>query len=80
MYAVRALLGLFEAGLWPGILLHLCYWYRPDEIAKRVVLVTLIGVFSPVISGVLAFAFDGVHTAGLAGWKWYGVHLLITPE
>jgi MFS family permease len=70
LYAVRFFLGLFEAGLWPGMLVHICYWYRPDEIAPRVVLVTLLGNFSSVISGVLAFAFNGVVTGGLSGWKW----------
>ncbi|KAJ5414582.1 pantothenate transporter [Penicillium cosmopolitanum] len=60
LYAVRFFLGLFEAGLWPGILVQLCYWYRPDEIAPRIVLVTILGNFSSVISGLLAFAFNGV--------------------
>ncbi|KAI0127317.1 major facilitator superfamily domain-containing protein [Xylariales sp. AK1849] len=70
LYAVRALLGLFEAGLWPGLLLQLCYWYRPDELAPRIVLVTIVGNFSAVFSGLLAFAFNGVTTGGLSGWKW----------
>ncbi|GAB1201107.1 hypothetical protein APSETT444_010494 [Aspergillus pseudonomiae] len=70
LYAVRFFLGLFEAGLWPGVLVQLCYWYRPDEIAPRIVLVTLLGNFSTVISGVLAFAFNGVTAGGLSGWKW----------
>ncbi|KAF5863561.1 hypothetical protein ETB97_009805 [Aspergillus alliaceus] len=60
LYTVRFFLGLFEAGLWPGMLVQLCYWYRPDEIAPRIVLVTILGNFSTVISGVLAFAFNGV--------------------
>jgi MFS family permease len=71
LYAVRFFLGLFEAGLWPGMLLQLCYWYRPDEVAPRIVLVTILGNFSTVISGVLAFAFNGVVAGGLSGWKWY---------
>ncbi|KAK3322923.1 major facilitator superfamily domain-containing protein [Apodospora peruviana] len=70
LYTVRALLGLFEAGLWPGILLQLCYWYRPDELAPRVVWVTILGNFAPVVSGLLAFAFNGVNARGLSGWKW----------
>ncbi|EWY84106.1 hypothetical protein FOCG_15932 [Fusarium oxysporum f. sp. radicis-lycopersici 26381] len=70
LYTVRAFLGLFEAGLWPGMLLQLCYWYRPDEMASRIVLVTILGNFSAVVSGVLAFAFNGVHAQGLSGWKW----------
>lgn len=37
----------------------------------RVVLVTMLGNFSVVLSGVLAFAFNGVDARGLSGWKWY---------
>ncbi|KAK1149021.1 hypothetical protein N8T08_007696 [Aspergillus melleus] len=54
LYAVRFFLGLFEAGLWPGMLLQLCYWYRPDEMAPRIVLVTLLGNFSSVITSWLS--------------------------
>ncbi|CAK7209716.1 hypothetical protein SCUCBS95973_000534 [Sporothrix curviconia] len=70
LYTVRALLGLFEAGLWPGQLLQMCYWYRPDELAPRIVIVTILGNFSAIVSGLLAFAFNGVTTGGLSGWKW----------
>jgi MFS family permease len=70
LYVVRAFLGFFEAGLWPGLLLQLCYWYRPDEMAPRIVLVTIVGNFSAVFSGILAFAFNGVTAGGLSGWKW----------
>jgi len=70
LYVVRAFLGLLEAGIWPGTMLHMTYWYRPDEVAPRVVLVTLLGNFSTVISGVLEFAFNGVTAGGLSGWKW----------
>jgi len=76
---VRFFLGLFEAGLWPGMLLQLCYWYRPDEMAPRIVLVTILGNFSSVISGVLAFAFNGVTAGGLSGWKWY-IKLIATCD
>ncbi|KIW11869.1 hypothetical protein PV08_09142 [Exophiala spinifera] len=70
LYTVRAFLGLAEAGMWPAAILQLCYWYRPDEIAPRVVLVTLLGNFATIISGILAFAFNGVYARGLSGWKW----------
>ncbi|KAF2160339.1 hypothetical protein M409DRAFT_29189 [Zasmidium cellare ATCC 36951] len=70
LFTVRALLGLFEAGLWPGLLLQLCYWYRPDETPKRVVIITVCGNFSPVVGSALAYAFNGVAARGMAGWKW----------
>ncbi|KAE8168484.1 major facilitator superfamily domain-containing protein [Aspergillus tamarii] len=81
LYAVRFLLGLvgslFEAGLFPGVILQLCYWYRPDEMSLRLLYFSLLtkqdilGNFSGIISGVLAYAFDtasGSH--GLSGWQW----------
>jgi MFS family permease len=70
LYTARFFLGLFEAGLWPGMLLQMCYWYRPDELARRILYVTALGYFSTVIGGVLAFAFNGVTTGGLSGWQW----------
>lgn len=70
LWTVRFFLGLMEAGLWPGMLLQMCYWYRPDELARRILYVTVLGYFSTVIGGVLAFAFNGVTTGGLSGWQW----------
>ncbi|KAK6823219.1 hypothetical protein RU639_005994 [Aspergillus parasiticus] len=71
LYAVRFLLGLFEAGLFPGVILQLCYWYRPDEMSLRLLYFYILGNFSGIISGVLAYAFDTVSGArGLSGWQW----------
>ncbi|KAL5322572.1 hypothetical protein ACEPPN_010545 [Leptodophora sp. 'Broadleaf-Isolate-01'] len=71
LYAARFFLGLFEAGLFPGVILQLCYWYRPDEMSRRLLYFYILGNFSTVISGVLAFAFDGVSGKGaLSGWQW----------
>ncbi|RAQ42652.1 putative pantothenate transporter [Aspergillus flavus] len=71
LYAVRFLLGLFEAGLFPGVILQLCYWYRPDEMSLRLLYFYILGNFSGIISGVLAYAFDTVSGShGLSGWQW----------
>ena len=35
IYATRFLLGLFEAGMFPGVILQMTYWYRPDEMSIR---------------------------------------------
>ncbi|KAI0186088.1 major facilitator superfamily domain-containing protein [Xylaria flabelliformis] len=35
LYAVRFFLGLAEAGMFPGVILQMTYWYRPDEMSLR---------------------------------------------
>jgi MFS family permease len=69
---IRFLLGLAEAGFFPGIILFLTYWFTAKDRAKMVgmfmaaiPLSSVIG--APVSSQILAHA-DGV--LGLAGWKW----------
>ncbi|KAI8169049.1 MFS transporter prlL [Colletotrichum sp. SAR 10_70] len=35
IYATRFILGAFEAGMFPGVILQMTYWYRPDEMSIR---------------------------------------------
>ena len=61
-----------EAGMFPGVLLQMVYWYRPDEMSIRLLYFYALGNFSQVISGVLAYAFDTISGRdGLSGWQWY---------
>jgi ACS family tartrate transporter-like MFS transporter len=70
-YFMRFLLGAAEAGLFPGVILYLTYWYRPQDRARTVALFatagTLAGVVNSPISGAL-LQLDG--SLGLAGWQW----------
>ncbi|KAL3474392.1 major facilitator superfamily domain-containing protein [Aspergillus californicus] len=71
LYAVRFMLGLTEAGMFPAIILQMTYWYRPDEIAVRLVWVYSVGNVAGIIGGVLAYAFHEVSGAGnISGWQW----------
>jgi ACS family tartrate transporter-like MFS transporter len=69
---MRFLLGLAEAGLFPGMILFFTYWF-PDRHRARIVsgfMVALplsVAAGAPVSTGILG-GFDGV--LGLAGWKW----------
>jgi MFS transporter, ACS family, tartrate transporter len=70
-YAMRVLLGIAEAGFFPGIVLYLTYWVPAGERAKTGALfmtaapvAVLIG--APVSEALLAL--DG--SLGLAGWQW----------
>jgi ACS family tartrate transporter-like MFS transporter len=68
---LRSLLGLAEAGFFPGMLLYLTYWFPPAHRARTVALfftaTAISGVVGGPVSGVL-LSMDGV--AGLRGWQW----------
>ncbi|KAH9904428.1 putative pantothenate transporter [Xylariomycetidae sp. FL2044] len=71
LFVTRFFLGLAEAGMFPGVLLQMTYWYRPDEMSLRLLYFYFCGNFSGIIGGLLAFAFDTVSGAGgLSGWQW----------
>lgn len=55
MCAVRFVLGIFEAGMLPGIAYYLSRWYRRSELAWR------LGLY--VVAAPLAGAFGGVSIA-----------------
>jgi MFS transporter, ACS family, tartrate transporter len=69
---MRFLLGLAEAGLFPGMILFFTYWF-PDWHRARIVsgfmiaLPVAVAAGAPVSTGILE-GFNGV--LGLAGWKW----------
>ncbi|KAK4235575.1 major facilitator superfamily domain-containing protein [Achaetomium macrosporum] len=71
LVAVRFLLGLFEAGFFPGAILLISEWYLPNETQKRIALMYTSAATGGAFSGLLAFALakmDGL--AGLEGWRW----------
>lgn len=71
LYIARFMLGLAEAGYWPGIVLYLGYWFRQREKAQALALI-LVGIplaslLGTPISGVI---LDHAHWFGLSGWRW----------
>jgi D-galactonate transporter len=71
-YTVRFLLGLAEAGFFPGIILYLTYWYPSHRRAKMVATFMLAIPLSGILGGPLS-GFIMQFLAGRAawpGWKW----------
>ncbi|MDB5630095.1 MAG: permease, partial [Tardiphaga sp.] len=70
-YALRFLLGVAEAGFFPGIILYLTYWYpaeyRARFLAAFAVAVPVSTVIGAPVSGLL-LGLDGMM--GLRGWQW----------
>ena len=71
-YAVRFILGVAEAGFFPGIILYLTYWYtqkhRVRMVAGFMTANPLSNVVGGPLSGWIMQALAGKH--GLAGWQW----------
>jgi sugar phosphate permease len=71
-YILRFLLGSFEAGLYPGVLLYLTYWF-PDRCrglmqALFMISIPITSIVGGPISGWIMESMGG--QAGLANWQW----------
>jgi len=70
-YALRFLLGVAEAGFFPGMILYLTYWFPERERARAVALFMTANALAGVVGGPVSGALLSVHGAGgLAGWQW----------
>lgn len=71
-YAMRFLLGVFEAGFAPGMIYYLSCWYGPQRMARAIALVFLAGPIGGIVGGpVSAWLITSLGgAAGLAGWQW----------
>ncbi len=79
-YAIRILLGLAEAGFFPGVVLYLTWWF-PSAYRSRMMAILysalVISLFiGPPISGWL-LTLNGV--LGLRGWQWIFVGEALPP-
>ena len=69
--SMRFLLGVAEAGFFPGVILYLTYWYPAEYRAKIVgifmVAIPVSGLIGSPVSGAI-LGMDGLW--GLGGWQW----------
>ena len=71
LYVARFLLGLAEAGYFPGIVLYLTYWFRQREQAQAIALFLAgLPVTSILGAPVSGFILDRVHWLGVSSWRW----------
>lgn len=71
-YVLRFLIGVAEAGFFPGIILYLTYWYparrRGRIVALFLTAIAATSVIGAPLSGWILKSMTGWH--GLAGWQW----------
>jgi MFS family permease len=69
--AVRALLGVAEGGLLPGMVLYLSHFYKRTELALRIGIFYTAASLSGAFGGLLARGLNAIgYTSGLEGWRW----------
>lgn len=83
-YAVRFLLGLAEAGFFPGIIVYLTHWFPAKERARALSIFLVASPIAMIVGPALSRlllpigteeVIDGVtvahpHLLGMAGWQW----------
>src|SRR3990172_11287342 len=70
-YLMRFLLGVAEAGVFPGIILYLTYWFPREDRARIVSLFMAAVPIATMAGGPLSGALLTLHGfGGLAGWQW----------
>jgi ACS family tartrate transporter-like MFS transporter len=70
-YVMRFLLGMAEAGFFPGVIFYLSQWFPPHMRARAISRFYISFPISSVLMGAIAgFLLDLQGKAGLAGWQW----------
>ncbi|ONH81404.1 MFS transporter [Roseomonas mucosa] len=71
-YVLRFLLGVAEAGFYPGVILYLTYWFPSNRRGKMFAIFQAgspaAGIFGNPLSGWIMQSFDGIR--GWSGWQW----------
>jgi MFS family permease len=71
LYAGRFLLGVAEAGFFPGIVLYLTYWFPQRDQAHVISLfATALPVASILGAPISGFILDHTHWAAISSWRW----------
>ncbi|KAL2832421.1 major facilitator superfamily domain-containing protein [Aspergillus cavernicola] len=68
---LRFLLGVMEAGLFPGLVYFLTFWYRNSERSIRVALVLASATLAGAFGGAIAYGVGHMNQIhGLSAWRW----------
>lgn len=71
LYLVRFLLGMTEAGFFPGVILYLTYWFPRADRAKIIGMFLIAQPLSGFIGSPLSGALLGLDGwLGMRGWQW----------
>jgi ACS family tartrate transporter-like MFS transporter len=71
LYTLRFLLGVAEAGFYPGVLLYFTFWF-PQRLRSQAIAVLQMGIPISNFVGapVATLIMDNIRWFGIAGWRW----------
>jgi len=69
-YWARFLLGVAEAGFFPGVIVYLTHWYRQEDRARAISMFMSAIPLSQVIGAPLSALLMKIHWLGYSGWRW----------
>ncbi|KUI55838.1 hypothetical protein VP1G_03218 [Cytospora mali] len=68
---VRFVLGIFEAGLFPGLVYYLTFWYKSDERSIRVAFILASATLAGAFGGAIAYGVGHMNQShGISAWRW----------
>jgi MFS family permease len=71
LITARFFLGIFEAGLFPGVQFYLSCWYKRSEFGVRSAIFFSAAALAGSFGGLLAAAISKMNgVGGRAGWSW----------
>jgi ACS family tartrate transporter-like MFS transporter len=69
-YWARFLLGVAEAGFFPGVIVYLTHWYREEDRAKAVGMFMSAIPISETLGAPISGLLLKLHWLGYSGWRW----------
>ena len=69
-YIIRFLLGMAEAGFFPGVLVYLSHWYREEDRAKAVAMFMAAMPVAELVGAPVSGMLMQIDWLGLSGWRW----------
>jgi ACS family tartrate transporter-like MFS transporter len=69
-YWARFILGVAEAGFFPGVVVYLTHWYREQDRARAMAMFMSAIPIAQVIGAPISGALLQIHWLGYAGWRW----------
>jgi MFS transporter, ACS family, tartrate transporter len=69
-YWARFLLGVAEAGFFPGVIVYLTHWYRDQDRGKAIGLFMSAIPISQMLGAPISGLLMKIHWLGYSGWRW----------